>query len=338
MKHIPTTATAVQKLNRSAKNLRKETRSSLAAALEVVAKAAGYDNWKHVTVCFEQTKLQPTDRDSLPTILVEFLQKQRNQTPPTQASLDAMKSGLVFAMDVKDAERTTWPDGVIEDETMWLLTAEDIWTVFVNAESDLTGRSLAQSRDGEDLMQGAFDMLINYRFFVVLGDVIPATLKEAYVNVFKKFPHPPAYIWLKSNFIDMKDEHEIKDGDEVLYASNGSGLASYQTPGYQDRGNSPGESILYSQRGRPFIPRLDISRLEPGFYEYVMHYGGQEMYREAGYSSISDVIADVSDLTGIDGYEVEYQGLVVGTYPISMVKNSAERIAQEAVATAAQFM
>jgi hypothetical protein len=336
LKHIPTTATAVQKLNRSAKKLRKETRSSLANALDAVANSAGYDSWKHVTVCLEQTKLESMDKSVLPTILAEFLQQQRIQTPPAQTSQDAMKFGLVFAMDVKDAERTRWPDEVVEDEGMWLLAAEDILKVFVHAPSDLTGKSLAQSQEGEDLMQGAFEMLINYRFFVFAGDTIPATLQDAYLSIFKKFPHPPSYVWLKGKFIDMEDEHEIKDGNEVVFSSSGNGLASYQTLNSQVIGNEL-DSAIAPLLDRAFIPTLDISKLKAGFYEYVMHYGGQEMYRDAGYSSISEVLSDVTDVTGIAGYEVKYQGFSIGTYSISMVKSSAERIAQDAVATVAEF-
>ena len=76
MKFIPTTATAVEKLKRSAKNLRNETRTSLAVALESIAKSAGYDNWKHVTVCQEQTTSQPKDDVHFPKVLYDFLAQQ----------------------------------------------------------------------------------------------------------------------------------------------------------------------------------------------------------------------------------------------------------------------
>lgn len=55
MLHIPTTATAVEKLKREAKAYRNARGCSLTEALEAIAVQAGYRNWKHVTVCAEAT-------------------------------------------------------------------------------------------------------------------------------------------------------------------------------------------------------------------------------------------------------------------------------------------
>ncbi|WP_423599967.1 hypothetical protein [Roseateles sp. MS654] len=56
MRHIPTTATAVEKLKLEAKRLSQTTDTSLTAARELVAKAAGYNDWKHVTCCATTTR------------------------------------------------------------------------------------------------------------------------------------------------------------------------------------------------------------------------------------------------------------------------------------------
>ena len=55
MEIISTTATAAEKLKRLAKTLRKTTGTSLAVALDNIAKQHGYMHWKHVTACLEQT-------------------------------------------------------------------------------------------------------------------------------------------------------------------------------------------------------------------------------------------------------------------------------------------
>jgi hypothetical protein len=55
MHHIPTTATAVEKLNREAKAYCKANGCPLGHALDLVAVRAGYTSWKHVTVCAAQT-------------------------------------------------------------------------------------------------------------------------------------------------------------------------------------------------------------------------------------------------------------------------------------------
>ncbi|GGI17612.1 hypothetical protein [Oxalicibacterium faecigallinarum] len=336
MKHISTTATAVQKLNRSAKNLRKETRTSLAIALDSVAKSAGYDNWKHVTVCLEQTRSKPIEK-ALPKALAEFLQKQRQQTPPAKESIAAMLSGMVFALDIKDTERTVIPSDILENESIWLLTAADIWKTVFSADDELAKEDANQSNAEQELISRAFDVLVNFKFFVYVADSIPATVEEAYIRIFKDFPHPPTYIWLQGKFINMEDAHEIRLDGEVLYSSDGEGIVSYQSPGYQDGGTSPTGWEAPAAGMQPFIPRLDISKIESGFYEYVVHYGGQEMCREVGCRSISEAIIEVSDITGIDGYEIGYEGITVGTYPIGIIKNSAEKIAREARATVASF-
>lgn len=50
MRYIPTTLTAVDRLRRDAKRLTNST-LSLRAAQDFVARNAGYESWKHVTVC-----------------------------------------------------------------------------------------------------------------------------------------------------------------------------------------------------------------------------------------------------------------------------------------------
>lgn len=56
LEFIHTTATAAEKLKRLAKLQCKGTETSYASALDAVAKKDGYNNWKHVTWCVEQSK------------------------------------------------------------------------------------------------------------------------------------------------------------------------------------------------------------------------------------------------------------------------------------------
>lgn len=66
MRHICTTATAVEKFKHEAKRLRDETGTPLTAALELVAKKAGYDHWKHVNSCAAVTAAERRTSSSLP--------------------------------------------------------------------------------------------------------------------------------------------------------------------------------------------------------------------------------------------------------------------------------
>lgn len=66
MRQICTTATAVEKLKHEAKRLRDETGTPLTSALELVARKAGYDHWKHVTSCASVTAAERLANPSLP--------------------------------------------------------------------------------------------------------------------------------------------------------------------------------------------------------------------------------------------------------------------------------
>jgi hypothetical protein len=91
-------------------------------------------------------------------------------------------------------------------------------------------------------------------------------------------------------------------------------------------------------RGRPVIVELDVRRLQAGFYEYRASNGGHELYTDAGFSSIADALRSASDITGdIRGFEVCYGGVVVGTYPVQELHESAEVVAAHAVRTASAF-
>ena len=56
MRHIHTTATAVEKIRNQAKRMSRETGQPYQAVLELLAVKAGYSNWKHVTVCAIQSQ------------------------------------------------------------------------------------------------------------------------------------------------------------------------------------------------------------------------------------------------------------------------------------------
>src|SRR5688572_5281942 len=111
MPHIRTTATAVEKLKAEAKRLSKTSRILLTSAREQVARQAGYDNWKHVTVCAAETLREPREV-GLPRAIEAFLVEHLADNPPSPATAAALATGLVFALDVKDAEGLRHPDGV----------------------------------------------------------------------------------------------------------------------------------------------------------------------------------------------------------------------------------
>lgn len=337
MKHIPTTSTAVEKLKRNAKNLRKDTKTSLAVAQDTIAKSAGYDNWKHVTVCMEQTKSLPKQSGHLPQVLADFLAQSIKDAPPLPATIDAMNNGLVFAMDVKDAERLKLGDSIIESESAWAIAATDIWKVLIHAKDYEEDTSLAELQKGDELLSTVQEDLMNYRFFQYVGRNVPTSLENAYIDVFQHFFFPPVYVWLKGKFIDMADPVEIKVDDKVIYRSIASPVVTYEasTPEHATSNEVP----VTPPSGRGFIPLISISKLTAGLYEYHMTYGGQEMFSDAGFTSINEALAAATDTSGdIEGFTVEYQGIMVGTYPAAFLQSSPGSVARDAVATVAPFM
>ena len=62
MQYIPTTATAFEKLRSEAKVHRRSSGLAHSQALEAVAVAHGYANWKHVTTCRDETAAQPSSQ------------------------------------------------------------------------------------------------------------------------------------------------------------------------------------------------------------------------------------------------------------------------------------
>lgn len=64
MQVIPTTQTAVRKIKQAARRIQREQAVPLATALDLAAKAAGYDNFHHVTWCASKSA-EPALRFSL---------------------------------------------------------------------------------------------------------------------------------------------------------------------------------------------------------------------------------------------------------------------------------
>jgi hypothetical protein len=82
---VDTFVCAVKKLRRLAKNKRKATGESLAAALDMVARESGYSSWKHVTVC--QATTPPLSRAAPPLAesIANLLAEQRAARPPANS-------------------------------------------------------------------------------------------------------------------------------------------------------------------------------------------------------------------------------------------------------------
>lgn len=218
MKFIFTTATAVEKLRRLAKTLRKTTGTSLAIALDAIAKKHGYEHWKHVTVCLEQT-IAISRSKPLPDSLKELLDRAAIRNPASADSQNAFAQGFVFAIDVKDAEELSLTSEYAECDDGWYLAANDIWRGLVHYRVDETGTTLLETQSPEDLAATALDDLQNYRIFRYLGKVAPSSLEDAYKQASELSFFPPSHIWLGGRFIDLGEVPEIQVDGQVVFST-----------------------------------------------------------------------------------------------------------------------
>ena len=221
MEFISTTATAAEKLKRLAKTLRKTTNTSLAVALNAVAKQHGYEHWKHVTVCLEQTA-SVSRSNPLPESLKDLLDRAAARHPASAESQKAFAQGFVFALDVKDAEELSLTPEYAECDDGWYLAAKDLWRGLVHYRDDETGTTLFETQSTKDLASTALDDLQNYRLFRYLGAATPASLEEAYKQISELSFFPPTHIWLGGKFVNISEVPEIRvDGQVVLSTSPG---------------------------------------------------------------------------------------------------------------------
>ena len=220
MTFIPTTATLTEKLKRLAKNQRKGTDSSLALALDSVAQSNGYLNWKHVTECLRMSKTAPIGRQPLPRILQSFLSEHAMNNPLAADTRQAFQSGLVFSMDIKEAERMQLNDDIIECSDAWIAAAADIWAVMVHNKDPEDEKSLAERLDDDDLLDTATDNLGNFRHFRYCGSHAPATLESAYALVMSHSFFSPMFLWVNGRFFDKGGVSELRVEGRVVYSSN----------------------------------------------------------------------------------------------------------------------
>lgn len=84
------------------------------------------------------------------------------------------------------------------------------------------------------------------------------------------------------------------------------------------------------------IVRFHIDPLDQESYEYRVSYEGEELFGDAGLSSIEECIIAATEGLGRDAVaaEVAYKAVISGTYPLASLALMSEQIAQHALQTA----
>jgi hypothetical protein len=313
-----------------AKARRKSTSESLAKAQDTIARENGYRDWKHVTVCLEATAAAKPEPVAMSASLSEFLAQQQASNPIEPETAQALASGLVFAMDIKDADNER-PEGKPElrecDEAVSVL-ARDIWLSMLRHERE-EGVQEDDDLAPQELVQEFIDYVGNYGFFRYSGPLEFKTLNDAFAGPLRDFFFPPTHVWLAGKFFDMADVPEVRVDGSVIYStrSAASPAASGSIPAAAPAAARPG-----SDSSGFVIARLDVRKLQPSLYEYQVSHSGQEVFSDAGFPSIAEALRSAADVTGdIRAYEIAYAGLVAGTYVVEELAASADAVAQRAV-------
>ncbi|MGJ7521725.1 hypothetical protein ACSFA0_14655 [Variovorax sp. LT1P1] len=260
MKFIVTTATAVDKLNRLAKTLRKAsgTRMSLAAALDTVAQHQGYEHWRHVTRCLEQTKAA-RETQPLPDTLALVLDEAAERQAASAQTQQAFAKGFVFAIDAKDAESISPNQAFAECDDGWYLAARNLWPRLIHYRHDETGTTLFEARTEDDLIDIALDDLSNYKLFCHVGADLPSSVPAAYQLVRAVSFFPPTHIWLDGQFVAMDDVPEIQiDGQVVHTVLSGDPVAPISS--MSERFERVGH--LLSAQERSMLDRMSAAEQE----------------------------------------------------------------------------
>lgn len=80
------------------------------------------------------------------------------------------------------------------------------------------------------------------------------------------------------------------------------------------------------------IAELSVHKIEPGHYTFAMSHGGEVLYEDAGFTSIEEAISSANNQEGpICGFEIAYQGVVIGTYLCEELEHVVEEVVRRAV-------
>ena len=85
------------------------------------------------------------------------------------------------------------------------------------------------------------------------------------------------------------------------------------------------------------IVRIDIEGTRPGFFGYQVSHQGEPLYGDSGLASLADCLVAAVEGMAPDALaaEVWYQGIVSGTYPLTLIGLQLAQIAQHAANTTA---
>lgn len=179
----------IEKFKQRARKLKQESKITHTEALDLVAKEAGLHHWHHViesSKIFEQTET-------------------------------AYRSGIIIAMDVKEAEEFKDPSGgFVKDPFVDYLCRDDLYWDYVKT-IDEDGIPLREKYSEEKLKVYAGDDLSNYVFFRYTKDILPGSIEEVKALARKCSFWQPTFIWFKGSFHDCHENDGYDEDGNVTW-------------------------------------------------------------------------------------------------------------------------
>lgn len=167
------TSSVLKALQKKAKTLKKQNNIPHHEALNKIAKSSSFANWEHLKASANKTSI----------------------------SENAFRNGLVWAMDLKDAEPSSM-EGIVVDNQIQMIFMDH----FVKQRGGV-------NEEDNDFLEELLDFHVFYRYE---GET-PQTFEQATEIVHKYFFFPANYIWLRGEWYDMFgkfDYDKYLEGDE----------------------------------------------------------------------------------------------------------------------------
>lgn len=167
------TSSVLKALHKKAKVLKNQNNIPHHEALNNIAKSSSFANWEHLKASANKTAI----------------------------SENAFKNGLVWAMDMKDAEPSSM-DGIVVDDQIQMIFMDH----FVKERGGI-------NEEDNDFLGDLLDMHVFYRY----EGKTPQNLQQANEIIHNYFFFAARYIWLRGEWYDMFgkfDYDKYLEGDE----------------------------------------------------------------------------------------------------------------------------
>lgn len=172
------TAKNFEQFKQRARKLKQSEKIPHHEALERVAKSLNFENWHQVTVAAAET----------------------------EAAENAHRSGLIIALDVKDASEYDFErDGAfVEDLRLWRFCEAELFDDYRLSKDD-DGRTFESTNTKEELLEDFQNYSTNVILYRYTRNDFPSSVEDAFDMSRERCFFAPLYVWLKGRFISVFD-------------------------------------------------------------------------------------------------------------------------------------